>query len=498
MSRQVFEDTYDPSNYVVEKGDFTTFEDVIEAAERQNDSETDQESARIVGRVATARLHKNYGFIVLNNQGMSSDAAEIQVIVPRRVKIDDEYITLACNDQFLRTVQAGSYVVAEGMPAQSRSGEPSLLVEESAPKIVAQSYISPYQEPGSEGLDREEKRHMFELRHNVRSSIRRSLEDSDFIEVITPFISNVPSGANAEVFETKVSSLDTEGTLRISPELSLKTAIINGYGKRVYEMATDFRNEGIDREHIPEFEMLEFYASFMGWEEMRDLTEDIVKQATLKARGTTEVELSTESGEILEIDLGDWKKVNYRDVFLQGTGIDLDVQLDLDTDELKRYLLAEMREQFGPTASDQHKQSSVPTLIDKLFKYACRTEIQQPTFVETYPSVMVPLARPSDADARYVNMFQGIVASMEIIKGYQELNDPVQQLSNLIDQSRAKEGGDTEAMPVDWAYITSMLKGLPPTSGCGIGIDRLTAIIGGTKNVHRTQAFPFKERFQTK
>ena len=137
-------------------------------------------------------------------------------------------------------------------------------------------------------------------------------------------------------------------------------------------------------------------------------------------------------------------------------------------------------------------------MIDKLFKFTCRPHINQPTFVTKYPQIMSPLARPNDADPRYVDMFQGIVGSMEVVKAYQELNDPVLQLQNLMKLAQAKAAGDSEAMEVDWAYIRNMLRGLPPTAGCGIGIDRLTAIISGKKNIHDTVAYPFKERFSEK
>ena len=492
-ARQVF-DTL-PIQYPIIGGDFDNIADVRRDAE-QNITRR----ARILGRVAVIRVHRNYGFVILEPQDGDSNTPSIQVIIPRRAQDDNgEYVTLEENDSFVGAAQIGSWAVVEGISTASKSGEPSVLVEDIPPIIAAQAFIRPDNLDGNEGLSRNEKREMFERRNNVRVAIRRLLEDSGFTEVITPVITGAASGANADTFSTDVRSIGKAGHLRISPELALKTAIINGYGLRVYEIATDFRNEGIDREHIPEFEMLEFYAAFMTLDSMTDFTKQLIVNAATRANSTTEVRLTKEDGQEIDIDLAHWKSIEYRDIFLDGVGIDLDVLLG-QSEYVIRQTLQQTIEQAIPNSeqAEKIKNSSIVTMVDKLFKFTCRPHINQPTFVTKYPQIMSPLARPNDADPRYVDMFQGIVGSMEVVKAYQELNDPVLQLQNLMIQAQAKAAGDSEAMEVDWAYIRNMLRGLPPTAGCGIGIDRLTAIISGKKNIHDTVAYPFKERFSEK
>lgn len=490
-ARQVFDSSL--TQYPVIGGDFDSIADVRLDAEQKI-----ARRARIMGRVAVIRGHKNYGFIRLESQDIN-DPGSIQVIIPRRTRdATGEHVILDDNNTFVEAAQKGSWAVIEGVSTTSKSGEPSVLIEDIPPVIAAQSFIRPDNLDSEEGLSRQERRTMFERRNNVRVAIRRTLEDSGFTEVITPIIAGAASGANADTFSTDVQSIGKTGHLRISPELALKSAIINGYGLRVYEIATDFRNEGIDREHIPEFEMLEFYAAFMTLDDMTDFTKQLIANAATRANSTTEVLLTKEDGEEISIDLARWESVEYRDVFLEKTGIDLDVLLSQDEDTIKQVLRQKI--DLVVTNSEQAekiKKSGVATMIDKLFKFTCRPHINQPTFVTKYPQIMSPLARPNDTDPRYVDMFQGIVGSMEVVKAYQELNDPVLQLQNLMAQAQAKAAGDSEAMEVDWAYIRNMLRGLPPTAGCGIGIDRLTAIISGTKSIHDTVAYPFKERFRT-
>lgn len=493
FARQVFDSQ--PVQYPIIGGDFDSIADVRRDAEREI-----VRGARILGRVAVMRAHKNYGFAMLEAQDRDSSSSSIQVIIPRRAQNEDgEYVTLEDNDAFVGAAQIGSWAVVEGVSGASKSGEPSVLVGDVPPIIAAQAFIRPDNLDSNEGLSRNERREMFERRNNVRVAIRRTLEDDGFTEVITPVITGAASGANADTFSTDVRSIGKTGHLRISPELALKTAIINGYGLRVYEIATDFRNEGIDREHIPEFEMLEFYAAFMTLDSMTDFTKQLIVNAATRANGTTEARLIKEDGQEIDIDLARWESIEYRDIFLDRTGIDLDALLD-QSENVIRQTLQQKIEQAIPNSehAEKIKNSSIATMIDKLFKFTCRPHINQPTFVTKYPQIMSPLARPNDADPRYVDMFQGIVGSMEVVKAYQELNDPVLQLQNLMSQAQAKAAGDSEAMEVDWAYIRNMLRGLPPTAGCGIGIDRLTAIISGKKNIHDTIAYPFRERFSEK
>lgn len=493
-AREHFYDHSREATYPVVSGSFDEITRVRETALAlggEADS-PEEKRARVAGRITNIRLHSNYGFIGITDQ----TGASIQVIVPRKERAvtaeAGELNVDECNS-FLSASRVGSIVLVDGLITQSRSGEPSISPG-TAPQLLAPAYIAQaegqYTPP-----DQTEEAKRFEVRSKMKSSIRRSLEGNGFVEVVTPVLSAVPSGANAEVFTSRIAALEREAYLRISPELALKTAIVNGYAGRVYEFATNFRNEGIDREHSPEFEMLEFYSSYTTAAELQDFTASTIREATTAALGTTRVELEKEDGTTLAVDLGNWGEASYRDLIFDKTGLDLDVVLDLPEPELKNTLLHTISEYIDPDDFSKYAQLSAASIIDKLFKFTCRPYIDNPTFVKRYPAIMVPLARPIEGDTNYVDMFQGIVGSLELIKGYQELTNPLTQLANLRRQAAAKEAGDTESMTVDWEYISTMLKGLPPTAGCGIGIDRLSAILNGTKNIHLAMPYPFKDRF---
>lgn len=481
-----FEDRYDPDAYEVVDGDgLNKVSELIEASCDKSAEDLAQQERRvqIAGRITSVRVHANYAFV-----DITDDNAVIQIIIDRRG--EDESIHKVDDIRF------GHEVVVSGIIARSRKGELSILADQQ-PTVVVPSFINYTKSSQAEGLDEyTQKVERFTKRRAMKASIRRTLEDSAFAEITTPILNAIPSGGNADAFVTHVNALEKDAFLRIAPELYLKTAIIEGFAKRVYEFATNFRNEGIDREHAPEFEMLEFYASYWTVEQLRAFTTTLVSEATQAARGTTQVELTFENGMVEEIDLALWRETTFRDIFLETTELDLDKLLDLDSDHLKDVLCKYMLSIKPPHDSTDYKRIGIASLIDKIFKRTARPSIIQPTFVTDYPAVMIPLARPKSNDARYVDMFQGIVGSMELIKGYQELNDPVLQLRKLSEQSAAKNEVDNELMEVDWEYIRSMLKGLPPTAGCGIGIDRLAAIIVGTKNIHLVMPFAFRDRFK--
>lgn len=486
--REYFEQRYDPSDYQVIDGDnFDKIADLVDESKDLSSEELDKLARRvdIAGRITSIRTHANFAFV-----DVADDSSSIQIIIDKR-DIED-------TENQVEDLRFGHEIVLRGLLVNSRKGELSVITEE-FPTITARSFINFTRTLLNEGLSEYEQRlERFARRRAMKASIRNSLESTGFAEVITPVLNAVPSGGNADAFTTFVKALEKDAYLRIAPELYLKTAIIEGYARRVYEFAVNFRNEGVDREHSPEFEMLEFYASYWTIDRLKEFTTQIITDSTQAALGQTKVDLELENGSISQIDLGVWQEVKFRDVFKDRTGLDLDILLDLDAYELKEILIEYLKNTKEQDDHSRFEELGVASLLDKIFKKTCRPHMTQPVYVVDYPAVMMPLARPKTDDPRYVDMFQGIIGSTELIKGYQELNDPVLQLSKLSEQAAAKNDVDNEMMEIDWDYIRSMLKGLPPTAGCGIGIDRLAAILSGSKNIHQVMPFSFKDRFKTK
>ncbi len=483
-----FLNIYSTDGYPVVSGYRDSIAEVRKKSE-SSDSTEETTPVAVMGRISSMRVHSLYAFFDIQDSAGDS----IQVIIPR--KKDQELEESEATEDFIKESKYGDVIAVYGAATKSRAGEPSVLTD-GTPVRAAPAFISPDRiGPSVTAEERQERIKRYNIRNCMKTTIRRTLEEAGFSEVITPILSSVPSGANAEVFTSRIDALNRDAYLRISPELALKTAIINSYSDKVYEFATNFRNEGVDREHSPEFEMLEFYSAYTSAEELRDFTARMVTEAVRQSLPSTVINLEKEDGSSVTVDLSNWRKESYSELFSEATGINLDEALQMQEPDLKAYLLGYVRESFGADRANSYKDLSAASLIDKVFKLACRPHIQDPTFVEKYPAIMIPLARPNDENSNYVDMFQGIVGSTEVIKGYQELNDPVLQLSNLYNQAKAKAAGDNEAMSVDWSYLEAMLKGLPPTAGCGIGIDRLAAILNGTKNIHSTMPYPFRERF---
>lgn len=487
--REHFVDNYEPPGYPLIEGTVDSVNDARVKAEAAATSEDETLEIGVVGRVHSIRQHANYAFLDVRDDAGHS----IQVILKREKQPMSDDPT----EQLLSSTKRGDVVLATGIPALSRSGEPSILDTKQTRRLAA-AYISPDKlGPAPAADERQARIDRFRTRSIMKRTIRQTLETDGFVEVVTPTLGTMTSGANAEVFTSRLDSLDQEVFLRISPELSLKTAIVQGYGERVYEIGTNFRNEGVDREHSPEFEMLEFYAAYITADKLRDYTAELIKKTVNASIQSPLVNIELADGSIHAVDLSVWRTASYAILIEEASGLLLDTLLNQPVGDQKAALLDFIESSQDKATATKYFSLGVASLIDKVFKATCRPHIIDPTFVERYPATMMPLARPNDGDPNYVDMFQGIVGSMKLIKGYQELNDPVLQLRNLRAQAAAKAAGDTEAMSIDWAYLKTLLQGLPPTAGCGIGIDRLAAVLSGTKNIHSTMPFPFRERFVT-
>jgi lysyl-tRNA synthetase, class II len=326
-------------------------------------------------------------------------------------------------------------------------------------------------------LTSEETRHRFQVRTRLITAIRAFLDSHGFMEVETPILQPAASGAAARPFVTHHNALDRDLFLRISPETYLKRTVA-GSLERVYEIGRNFRNEGIDSSHLQEFTMLEWYASYWDYRDNMAFLQEMLREVVPAAVGSAVV---TFDG--VELDFGaEFPEIDYRQAVREVTGIDLSVV------RTHGELLTAVRERV-PALVD----GSYPTyasLVDALYKRTVRPNLVAPCFLSRHPAELVPLARRSDDDPSVLDMFQLLVSGWEVVKAYSELIDPVEQRARLEEQTAMREAGDTETMMLEEDFIEAMEYGMPPMSGLGLGIDRLTALITDASTLRDTVLFP--------
>lgn len=326
----------------------------------------------------------------------------------------------------------------------------------------------------------EDTRKRFLLKYNFIKEVRRYLEDLGYIEIETPVLSNKASGALAKPFVAHHNALDIDVYLRIAPETYLKRAIVGGFTK-VFEFARCFRNEGMDATHLQDFTMLEGYCAYFNYEDNMKLMEDMLKTVVSKVFGSLEVTIGDRT-----IDFSkEWKKVTFRDILLEYADIDIK---EYDT---KEKLLNRIKEKNITLDTDADLNTiGYGNLVDVLYKKVARPHMVEPVFLTQHPVELSPLARSNDDNKSITDRFQLVINGAEIINGYSELVDPIEQEKRLEQQASLNAGGDEEAMVMDMDYINAMEYGMPPISGWGIGIDRVVQVLTGVPNIKDVVLFP--------
>jgi lysyl-tRNA synthetase class 2 len=319
-----------------------------------------------------------------------------------------------------------------------------------------------------------EVRSTFVKRAAIIKSIRKTLEGKGFLEVETPVLQPVYGGASARPFTTHHNTLDMDLYLRISNELYLKRLLVGGF-ERVYEIVKDFRNEGIDKTHNPEFTQVEWYQAYGDYNDGMDLFEEVVVNAAQEALGTTTI---TYQGK--EISLArPWKRATMASLIKEHAGIDV---LSLERDDLLEHC-----EKNGI----EYDNSSWGMLVVAIFEATCEEKLLAPTFVMDYPKESTPLAKPHrSGDKRLVERFEIYINGWELGNAYTELNDPVIQRQFLEEQVARGRGGEDETHPMDEDFITAIEQGMPPTSGVGMGIDRLVMLLTDSATIRDVIFFP--------
>ncbi len=315
----------------------------------------------------------------------------------------------------------------------------------------------------------------FEARSKTLSSIRRFMVEHGFMEVETPMLHPIPGGANAKPFVTRHNALDQQMFLRIAPELYLKRLIVGGF-ERVFEINRSFRNEGISVRHNPEFTMMEFYAAYWNHHDLMDFTEEVLRHAAREAAGSAKLSYA---GREVDLDAR-FARMTVKEALVRHAGVS-----DVEAGDASI-----LRDRIGAIGAAAPPHWSLAELQFGLFESAVEAQLWQPIFIVDYPVEVSPLARASDTDPSITERFELFITGREYANGFSELNDAEDQAARFRSQAANKEAGDEEAMYYDADFIRALEIGMPPTGGCGIGIDRLVMLLTDSPSIRDVILFP--------
>ncbi|RJL22557.1 bifunctional lysylphosphatidylglycerol synthetase/lysine--tRNA ligase LysX [Bailinhaonella thermotolerans] len=433
------------------------------------------ERVGVTGRVMLSRIGGKLCFATIRD-----GSGDIQVMVSLD-KVGEDSLAA-----WKRDVDLGDHIGVEGEVVTSRRGELSIMVESWA---ITSKCLRPLPEKHAGLTDPEarvrrryvdliindEARRMARLRSDTVRAVREFFNDRGFLEVETPMLQPIHGGASARPFKTHINAYDMELYLRIAIELYLKRLLVGGIEK-VYEINRNFRNEGADATHNPEFTMLEFYEAYSDYNGVAKLTQRMYQHAVQAALGTTVVEYKGQ-----EVDLGaeEWPQITLYGAVSEALGEEIDPGTPIE--DVRK--LADAREVHWDPKWGQGK------LVQELFEALVEHTLVQPTFVRDYPVETSPLVRQHREDPRLTEKWDLIGFGTELGTGYSELVDPVEQRRRLTEQSLLAAGGDPEAMQLDEDFLQALEYAMPPTGGVGVGIDRMIMAFTG-KNIRETILFP--------
>jgi lysyl-tRNA synthetase, class II len=439
----------------------------------------------VAGRIILFRKMGKASFITIRD-----DKGDLQLYL-RSDDIGDNY-------SLIKKLDLGDFIGAEGFIFKTKMGEVSVYVNKF--EILSKS-LKPFPDK-YHGLKEQElkyRKRYLDLMINPESKevltkrmlilkhVRDFLNDKGFLEVETPILHPIYGGAAAKPFITHHNVLKMDLYLRISPELYLKRLIVGGYEK-VYDINKNFRNEGIDTTHNPEFTMLELYQAYADYNDMMKLTEDLFEYVALKINNTTKIKFKNN-----DVDLkAPWHRITMLDAIKKYANIDVS---DKSVEELNEIIINNNIE-FD-------KDQNWGNLVCAIFEYFCEDKFIQPTFVLDHPEESTPLCKKHKTDSRLIERFEPFCCGMELANAYSELNDPIHQRKLLEDQASQLKKGNEEANPLDEDFLEAIEYGMPPTGGLGIGIDRMAMLILSQESIRDILYFPtmkpeIKEKSETK
>lgn len=436
----------------------------------------------VAGRIIALRKLGKLNFLKIKDE-----SGEIQVVWEKNDldKSEPNYNNSELGIKNINLLDIGDFIEVSGIVFKTKTDEISVKVE--VLRILTKSLRPiPLDYEGLTNIEMRYRQRYLDLnvnpdvkkdlllRSKVVEIIRQFLISENFVEIETPVLQPLYGGASAKPFVTYHNKLESEFYLRISPELYLKRAIVGGFEK-VFEFARNFRNEGIDRSHNPEFTMLEFYWAYADYNVLMEFTTKLFHKVLETIYGKKSFVYQNH-----ELDFSNIPKITFRDLILEKTGVDI---LDIKKDELVNEMVSRNIKVL-PNAP-------IKDLLDEFYKQTCRKEIIQPIYLLDYPAEMIPLAKKKQSNPKYIESFQLVCCGFELLKAYSELNDPIDQYERLTEDQKGLDNGTSdESMVVDFDFISALEYGMPPTAGWGMGIDRLVSFLANKPAIKDVIMFP--------
>lgn len=452
----------------------------------QFDEAAEPRQVVVAGRMMSRRIMGKASFFELQDA-----TGRIQVYASRDDISTDEAAT-AYNVVFKKLMDIGDIVGVKGFVFRTQTGEISVhakelvmlskslrplpIVKEKDGKVF-DAFTDPEQRYRQRYLDlivNPQVKEVFVKRTKMLNAIREFFNSKGYLEVETPVLQAIPGGASARPFITHFNALDVEMYMRIATELYLKRLIVGGF-EGVYEIGKNFRNEGMDRTHNPEFTCMEIYVAYKDYLWMMDFTEEMIERAALAINGTTKAVIGEN-----EVDFKrPYRRVRMADAIKEHTGYDIEGMSE-----------EELYDACVKMGIPVDKTMGKGKLIDEIFGEKCEGHYIQPTFIYDYPKEMSPLTKKHRKNPGLTERFELFVNGKELANAYSELNDPIDQLERFQDQLKLQERGDDEAMYIDYDFVRALEYGMPPTSGMGIGIDRLCMFLTNSPSIQDVLLFP--------
>ena len=457
-----------------------------EIKENFDDNLEPPREVRIAGRIMSRRIMGKASFMELQDS-----EGRIQVYVSRDDICpgeDKEFY----NKVFKKLLDIGDFIGVEGFVFRTQMGEITvharkitLLSKSLRPLPIVKMKDGQAYDAFTDPEQRYRRRYVdlvvnkgikeiFEKRTKIFNSMREYFNSHGYMEVETPILQAIPGGASARPFITHHNALDIPLYMRIADELYLKRLIVGGF-EGVYEFSKNFRNEGMDRTHNPEFTCMEIYVAYKDYNWMMDFTEKMLEKICLDVNGTDEVQV----GDHKISFKAPYPRVTMRQAILDKTGFDIDGKSEEELREFCKSAGIEVTPSMGKGK-----------LIDEIFGEKCEGTFIQPTFIIDYPIEMSPLTKRHRENPELTERFELMVNGKELANAYSELNDPIDQYERFVDQMQLADKGDDEAMIIDHDFIRALEYGMPPTSGMGIGMDRLTMMMTGQEAIQEVLFFP--------